>query len=157
MSIIDYQNRTADILAFHGSFPAQGEQQVTVTLIPDGTGGLLCTGVQKTAQRVLYVLLMKLGSIQYRPDDGTPFLIDAERGAWRTTADVYQSFTAAKLYLMRQLRGAEESTDPEDERVDDVVLTNVNLDLDSVSLTLQLTTLAGDTFTFIAPINVTTR
>lgn len=157
MSIIDFQNRTADLLVFHGDFPGKGEQQVAVTLIPDGTGGLLCTGIQKTAQRVLYVLLMKLGSIPLRPTDGTPFMIDAERGAWRTTADVFQSFTAAKLYLLRQLRSVEEETDPLDEIVDDVVLENVSLDFGSVSVTIRLTTASGDDYTFIAPINVTTR
>lgn len=157
MSIIEYQNRTADLLVFHGNFPTEGEQQVAVTLAPDGTGGLLCTGIQKTAQRVLYVLLMKLGSIPYRPDDGTPFMIDAEYGTWRTTSDVRQSFTAAKLYLMRQLRLVEEETDPEDEIVADVTLEDVVLDYDRVSIHLRLTVASGEEFEFISPINVTTH
>lgn len=157
MSVIEFQGRTADLLIFHGNFPSDGEQQVSMSLVPPNTGGLLCTGVQKSAQRVLYVLLMKLGSIAYREDDGTTFMIDAERGSWRTVTDVYQSFTMAKLSLMRQLRAAQEDTDPEDEQIDDVTLTNVSLLADMVQLTFQLTTIAGDDYEFIAPISVTTR
>lgn len=158
MSITDYVNRTADLLVLHGNFPTDGEQQVAVTLAPAGTGGLLCTGIQKTAQRVLYVLLTKLGSIPYRLGDGTPFLLDAERGTWRTTSDVRQSFSAAKLYLMRQLLAVEDvENDPEDEIVEDVTLENVVLMYDRVSVHLRLVVASGEDFEFIAPISVTTH
>lgn len=157
MSVIEFQGRTADLLIFHGRFPAATEQLIVVALVPDKTGGLLCTGIQKTAQRVLCVLCQKRGTVLYRDAEGTPFLVDMERGAWRTQADVFQSFTAAKLTLMRQLRAAEEETDPDDERVTDVVLESVSLDGDIVSLTFRLTTSAGDDYTFITPIPVTTH
>ncbi len=157
MSVIEFQGRTADLLVFHGKFPSEREQLVALSLAPNNTGGLLCTGIQKTAQRVLITLLNKRGSVLYRETDGTAFMTDMERGAWRTQADVFQSFTASKLTLMRQLRGVEEETDPEDERVDDVELENVELEADSVSLTFRLTTLSGDDYTFIAPIPVTTH
>lgn len=157
MSVAEFQGRTADLLVFQGQFPKAGEQQVMPALVPNDTGGFLCTGIQKTAQRALCTLCQKRGSVIYRDTDGTTFLIDKDRGAWRTVADVFQSFTAAKLSLMRQLRIVEEETDPEDERVADFALEDVTLDADFVSLTFRLTVLAGDDYSFITPIPVTTH
>jgi hypothetical protein len=154
MSVADFLGRTSDVLAFHGDFPSDRELLTQQTLVPEGTGGLLCTGVQKIAQRFLLILLTKKGTLLYRVTDGTTFMIDAERGAWRTTLDVQQSFTLAKLDFMRQLRALELPSDPPDEIVDEITLTNVTLLPDRVGLTIRLTTQAGSDYTFITPIAV---
>lgn len=154
MSVKDYVNRTADLLLFHGDFPNKGEQRTTITLFQPGTGGLLCTGAQKLAQRLLTILLTKQGSVQHLPDYGTTFMIDGERGTWRTVNDVSLSFYTAARDLKRQLRAAQLSTDPLDEIVDTILLTNVTLNLDQVSIRILMTTEAGTSYVFVAPISV---
>lgn len=157
MSITAYVGRTSDLLALHGTFPDQGEQLVEHTLCPAGTGGFLCTGAQKLAQRVLLVLLTKKGSMRFDQEYGTVFMLLAESGAWRTVADVEQGFYGAKLDLMRQLRAVELTTDPTDERISDLALLGVTIGPGFVKLTIQMVTLAGTSYKFIGPIPVTTH
>lgn len=157
MSVAQYVGRTADLLVFHGNFPDQGEQLVEQTLAPESTGGFLCTGVQKLAQRVLLILLTKKGSMRFDPEYGTIFMLLAEAGGFRTVTDVEQAFYGAKLDLLRQLKAVEEDDDPLDERIRDLILLGITLAPGSVSLRIQMTTQAGSTHQFIGPINVTTK
>lgn len=156
MTVAQFVGRTSDLLIFHGDFPGR-EQVVKQTLCPDGTGGYLCTGVQKLAQRVLLLLLTKKGSVRFDPEYGSIFMILAEAGGFRTVADVEQAFYGSKLDLTRQLSAAELDTDPLDERLDALELLNVTVAPGFVSLRIQMVTQAGSTYTFIAPITVVTR
>ena len=154
MSISSFFGRTADILAFHGDFPADRELLTGQTLVPNGTGGYLCTGIQKLAQRLLLILLTKQGSRKYRPGDGTRFMTDATRGHWRTPADLRLSFSSARLDFMRQLQAMELASDPADERVESVELLGTTLLPDKVALQIKLTSKAGSGYTFLTPITV---
>jgi len=156
-TVADFVGRTADLLAFQGSFPHVREQLVQMTLVRSGEGGFLCTGVQKLAQRLLLVLLTKKGSMRYLPAFGTAFMIRAERGIWRTQSDVMMAFTAAKLDLVRQMREQESDDDPPDERLAMVNLIGIGLNADSVSLRISVTTQAGTNYQFIAPVRVPTK
>lgn len=156
-TVVDFVGRTADLLAFQGSFPHVREQLVQMTLVRDGEGGFLCTGVQKLAQRLLMILLTKKGSLRYLPKVGTAFMIRAERGVWRTQADVMMAFTAAKLDLVRQMRAEEKDDDPPDERLAMVNLIGIGLQADRVSLRISLTTQAGTNYQFITPVSVPTK
>lgn len=157
MSVASYVGRTSDLLVMHGTFPDKGEQLVSQTLCLPSTGGYLCTGAQKLAQRVLLVLLTKKGSMRFDPEYGTVFMILAESGAWRTVADVEQGFYGAKLDLMRQLRAVETTSDPADERISDLALLSVSIAPGMVKLTIQMITLAGNSYKFIGPIPVITH
>lgn len=154
MSAAAFVGRRADLLAFHGAFPADRELLTQQTLVPDSTGGLLCTGVQKLAQRFLLILLTKKGSMRYRPADGTTLMLEAAKGHWRTPAAVELAFNASRLDFMRQLRRMELPDDPADEIVDTVSLQGLTLLPDSVGLRIQLTTRAGSAYTFLTPIAV---
>lgn len=157
MSVADYAGRTVDLLAFQGDFPSAGEQRVAMTLVPPGTGGLLTTGVQKLAQRFLIILLTRKGTVPYDPAFGTTFMTQAEKGLWRTPADVRRSFYSTRLDFMRQLRAAEREADPDDERVDQVNLIGIELGADRVGLRIHLITRAGPGYRFIAPLPVAVR
>jgi hypothetical protein len=154
MSIIPILGRRVDLLAFQGDYPGDRELQAELTLVPEGTGGYLCAGIQKLAQRFLTVLLLKRGSLVYFPTSGTLFMIQAEQGLWRTISDVTQAFYSARLATLRQMQAVELSTDPADERIGDAQLLSVTLTPDTVNLRIQLTSLAGSSYTFITPITV---
>lgn len=155
-SVADYAERTADILAFRGMFPAPAglDQLLAQELVSTNDGGALVTGIEKLAQKVLITLLTKLGSKLLQPNDGCLFMLDAQQGQWRTPADVIQSFYGARLTVRRQIQAEELTTDPADERWGDLLLVSVTLSAGKAALTLQLTSLAGSAYTFITPITV---
>lgn len=152
----DYRNRRADVLAFRGIFPQlRGRDQLLAQeMVRPGDGGQLIAGIEKLAQRVLLVLLTKIGSRRYAPLEGTTFMIEAERGGWRTVADVTQSFYSARLDVSRQVRAIETPDDPADERWGSFDLDGVTLVADKVSLRLSLVSAAGTAYTFMTPITV---
>lgn len=156
MSVADYLGRTADVFAFRGIFPAAAgrDQVLAQELARPGDGGQLVTGIEKLAQKVIMVLLTKLGSKVHRPTDGTLFMVEAGRGQWRTPADVIQAFYAARLMIRRQIVASEQATDPADERWGDLAIVRVTLNTDTAALTLYLTSAAGTSYKFIAPITV---
>ncbi len=155
-TLTDYLGRKADLLAFQLMFPFfQGREQLLAQeLVRPGQSGALIAGIQKLVQRVLLALLLEQGSKQYRPQDGTRFMIDARLGFWRTSADVSQSFYAARLDVARQIVLDEADTDPPDERYRGMDLTGVVLNGDRVTLRLAVSSQAGRSFTFLTPLTV---
>lgn len=156
MSVADYVGRTADMLAFRALLPPlRGRDQLLAQeLVRPGDGGLLVTGIEKLAQRVLLILLTKAGSRWYAPEEGTAFIADAQRGRWRTSADVEASFYAARLDVSRQVQAGETGDDPADERWGSLTLLGVVLAADRVSLRLRLVSAAGTEYKFITPLPV---
>lgn len=144
------------MLAFRGVFPAMPgrDQLLAQQLARPGVPGELVAGVQKLAQRLLLILLNKLGTRQYAPTEGTAFMIEAARGLWRTPADVESSFYSARLDVSRQAQASEADDDPLDERWGSFDLLGVVLSGDQVSLKLYVVSAAGTTYTYITPIAV---
>lgn len=155
-TVADYKDRRADMLAFRGVFPQlKGRNQLLAQeLVRPGDGGALIAGVEKLAQKILIVLLTKLGSRKYLPTQGTRFMRDAAAGRWRTTADVSESFYGARLDVSRQCRDTEAAADPLDERWGSLDLDGVTLAGDTVTLRLSVTSAAGTAYTFMTPITV---
>lgn len=157
MALADYAGRKADLNVMR-SDPKTG--LVTLALVAHPDGGQLCVGIQKLFQRYMRTLLLKKGSMLYKPTDGCTFMTDLDAGLWRTTFDVGQSFISAQLDVRRQLLADEvdadpdtgEPGDPDDERFADAELTNIALTVDRVGLTVRVTSLAGTTVEFIVPI-----
>jgi hypothetical protein len=152
-SVADYAGRTADVLAFYGAAPGTGDVLLVQSLAGNGSGAIVA-GIQKLVQRFLVTLLTEMGSWQYFPAMGSGFLTDARRNYWRTVADVRQSFAAALLDVARQLQNEELPGDPPDECYGSATLLSVLLTPGSVNLRIQLTSLAGTSYQFIAPIDV---
>ncbi len=144
------------MLAFRGIFPALPgrEQLLAQQLVRPGVPGELVTGVQKLAQRLLIILLTKVGSRQYALTEGTTFMVEAARGLWRTPSDVESSFYAARLDVSRQAQAIESTDDPLDERWGSFDLLGVVLSGDQVSLRLHAVSAAGTAYTYITPIAV---
>lgn len=158
-SVANYVGRTVDLSAFRpvGAPGRTTSVLLAQELIRPGEGGTLVAGIQKLAQRVLIILLNKMGSHPYRSDYGTLFMDDAERGVWRTAADVEQSFYSARTDLRRQIQAVETDADPADERYSTLDLTGITLVGSKVTLQLTLTSLAGTTYVYLTPIAVPIR
>lgn len=155
-TVADYKGRLADMLAFRGIFPAlRGREQVLAQeLVRPGDGGALIAGIEKLAQKTLLILLTKVGSRKYEPTAGTTFMLRAERGLWRTPADVETAFYSARYDVRQQIQQAEEDTDPADERWGGLDLNGVTLSGTTVSIRMTQLSLAGSEYSFITPITV---
>ena len=157
-TVADYKDRLADMLAFRGVFPQQGREQLLAQeLVKPGDGGVLIAGIEKLAQKVLLILLTKVGSRQYSPTEGTAFMREAERGIWRSTADVESSFYSARLDIARQCQASESDDDPADERWAGLELLGVTFSPGFVGIRVYLTSQAGTSYTFITPVSVPIR
>ena len=141
------------MLAFQGAVVGRNVEVVQALTDPGSPGGFVVTGVNKLAQRLLILLLTERGSLRYLPEVGTFLITDARLGLWRTLADVQQSAHSALLDVRRQLVLAESEDDPADEKVDNIELLSATLQGDRASLHLQVSSLAGDTRAFIAPLS----
>jgi hypothetical protein len=156
-TVLDYAGRLVDVNAFQGWELGVGtevllDQELASDVSP---GGEVITGCAKLIQRFLLVLLTETGSLVYLPGAGSQFMTDALGGRWRTSTDVQQSFYSALLDVKRQMRQMELPSDPDEERLDDVVIISIILSpRDRAVLRLQMYTVAGTSRTFIAPIDV---
>jgi hypothetical protein len=148
----DYAGREFDLLAFQGAVPV-GNTLLAQTLFSEFDAGEVCTGVQKVAQRWILHFLTKRGSMRYNQDDGTDFMIDAARGVWQSEEDVFEAYDfAASDVALYMTREENEDMHPED-RFASAELLELELRADrSVSLRIQINTLAGTSRQVILPI-----
>ncbi len=149
MSAASFAGRLADLLVTPTD-PVTG--LVTLEMVSPGSGGQLVVGIQKLFQRYIRTLMLKKGSMLYRPNDGCVFLLDHDAGLWRTTFDVAQSWLASQLDIRRQLIQDERITDPLDERFLDARLQNITLTPQNVGIQVRVISLAGSSFSPILPI-----
>lgn len=148
-TLTSFVGRLADLNALRTD-PVTG--LVTFALVAPPDGGQLVVGIAKLFQRYTRTLLLKQGSMPYRPDDGCTFLIDADSGLWRTTFDVGQSFISAGLDVYRQMLADELDTDPPDEMFADASLVNIALTQDQVGITVEVFSQAGTSVVGVLPI-----
>ena len=147
----DYIGRTVDVLAYHGAGP-DSEALLYAELATDGTGGEICAGPQKLAQRFLIRFFTIVGSIQYLPAVGCEFMGHLLRGELQTAADVFLAFSQSASDLKTQLQAEESSTDPDDERFSKAELVSVGLGDGLVLLRMRLTTRAGTNAKILLPV-----
>jgi len=153
MSYEQYIGRQIDVLAYRGAATrGSGETLLTMGIASAVDGGQATTGAQKLAQDFLLELLTIKGSIFCEPDRGCDFMLDANRGAWRTTTDVFASFALALVDVENALLAAENSEMQPDEKYKIAELEAVTLTPTEASVTIRLTSQAGDSRAVIAPL-----
>lgn len=152
-SIADYVGREVDLAAFQ-VMPGFKPQLLVQELVTATQGGTLTGGIQRLAQHILQILFQKKGSKPYDGAAGTDFLRDAQAGLWRTVTDVEQSFYAARIDVRRQIQDVERDTDFDDERYGTLDLDQVLLADGKVTMRINVTSLAGNTVTYLAPLTV---
>lgn len=151
----DYAGRTVDVAAFKGWAPNKNTE-VDQVLVGPGDGGQLIAGIEKLLQRFAIELLTEVGSLEYLPDRGSSFMTAARTGYWRTGDDVRSSFNLALLGVTENLQVEESETDPSDERFASANLLAVSLLGDAVTMSVEVLSQAGTSFTALLPLNVTT-
>ena len=152
-TVSDYKNRTVDVAAFKGWVPGKSTK-VEQKLVLAGSGGEMIAGIEKLVQRFAIELLTELGSLTYLPARGSTFMLDARSGIWQTAGDVSSSFATSLLTVADNLSREESADDPSDERFASATLDSVSLLGDTVTLHVQVTSLAGTSFTALLPISV---
>lgn len=153
-SVLDYVGRAVDVLAFDDA-KLGGEALLTQALVKPGQSGALITGISKLAQRVLIELLTEKGSLYYDPARGTSLITAFRAGLIQTTQDLQSTFALAELDVRLNL-GLEETTeDPDDERYASMELLSVSISQDTVSLSIKVNSLAGDSRVVIYPLRST--
>ena len=123
-TISDYAGRTIDVLAFSG-VKQSGEALLTQELFNSEQSGLVCTGIQKLAQRFILELLTDKGSMQGKPENGTGLMTAYRHGTVRSEMDAAQEWAFAVNEALSNMRAEETDTDPDDERVSGVELNSV--------------------------------
>lgn len=154
MSYTQYIGRTVDVLAYRGANVHGGEARLTKQLVGDGDGGEITTGIQKLSQQFLLELLTVKGSVFAEPERGCSFMADARSGAWRTVTDVFVSFAAALADLETTFDRLDDETAPDDERYADAEIIAVTLAAGAASVSIRVTSQAGDSRVVIAPLSV---
>jgi hypothetical protein len=153
----DYVGREFDLLALQGAQPV-GDVLLQQTLFSNEDAGEVCTGVQKLAQRWVLHFLTERASMPYNQEDGTDFMTDARRGVWQTEEDIQEAYDFASadvtLYMLRDENNRLKTTPLNDEdKFDSAELLALALLPDrSVSLTIQINSVAGTSRRVILPI-----
>lgn len=152
-TIADYAGRTIDVLAFSG-VKEHGEQRLTPELFADGEAGLICTGIQKLAQRVLLELLTAKGSMKGLEHRGCGLVIAMQTGKINTDIQAAQQFTFAAMDATANLQREETDNDPADERIHNINLLSVAFLMGHVSYHVEVISLAGSSRKVILPVSV---
>jgi hypothetical protein len=146
--------RVYDVLGLQGAKP-MGEVLLQQILFNDAAAGMLCTGIQKLAQRFVLELLTEAGSMLYLPARGTQFMIKFRAGYLRTETDVFIAFNLALNDLELSLAAEELATDSPDEVYASATLDSVAITNGAASLHVTLMSQAGTSREVIMPISTT--
>ena len=152
MPLTDFTGRTVDLFVMQGA-KEKGLQPITPGLGLD-TGGEVTTGVQKAVQFFLIVFLTQKGSRPHDPEFGTRFMETILKSNINDSNMQITFRDAAEDILEQQARYKQD-----DARDDEVIL---EADLvsfaspspDQMSLTVLLTTGAGETREVILPVSL---
>lgn len=151
-TVADYLGRKADILAFQ---PNKNNTELSQTIASDFTGGNLCTGIQKLAQRWVLEFLTPSGSMPYKSKRGCSFIPNVRSGLLRTGLDISSFFASAATDVSVNLKAEDSTTDPDDERFDKAELKGFQTSSDGVlTLNVAISSLAGTSRVVILPISV---
>lgn len=157
-TILDYQGRRFDVMAFQGA-QAAGTAKLRQELFNDDVSGTVATGSQKLAQRFVLEFLTEKGSMIYLPDRGTEFMTKARAGFLRSEQDVMMAFNFALIDIRQNLLAEEELYNAlamqDDEKFANAALQSMSLLADQLKLTIVVASQAGQNRQIILPISTT--
>lgn len=153
LNTVQYQGRRFDLLVLRGA-QALGEVLLSQTVFGPESSGEVCTGVQMLAQRWVLEFLTIKGSMPFLPKRGCDFMSNFFAGHLRTELDVRQAFLAASLQVRANLWAEEDDTMHNEDRLARADLLGVVIGPETISLRIQITSLAGDARAVILPISV---
>jgi len=152
----DYTNRQVDIELLQSISQPVDLKQVSissVTLSPKAV-----TGIQKLVQRYASALLAYLGSVHFAQDYGTNLISTVLAGGVQNIAQLQAAFASANSLAIGSLRADDRKTVifgalPDDENIASAQLLDQQIvyETATVNLKVLITTLAGDSVTFVVP------
>jgi len=151
-SKIDYSNRTVDLLLLQVvSEPvADAAVNVDISAVPR-----MVTGIEKLVQRYAQIFLTQIGTVKHRNSEGTEFMTLLGGGRVYDENTLLSAASLANKSTFRQIVAEDSSNDtPDDERLSASEIKEVSISRATamVSVTVQITSAAGDTYTYITPI-----
>jgi len=154
MAITNYSNRTVDISMFGLAVyqPGIGEEQTDITLALQ-TGGRVCTGIAKLAQKFLLVLLSSNNyyDMAWGTELSQALLTGSVQKAYQNLSNSMGGAIANAIDL---LRSQETDATPDDERVGSAQVVSMTQDTNtgSVTASIVLQSSAGNSTVLVTPV-----
>lgn len=145
----DYSGRLVDIEILNTVDGPSANKSLHLSLTP----GRIVTGIQKAVQR--YTCLFLTYDLKFDPGIGSVFIPAIAQGVVVSYADLYKLFSISNSLVLDQLSKTSTGM-PDDERVASATLTDATLNRGSstISLTIKITTVAGDSASFVIPTSI---
>lgn len=152
MAISDFTGRSVDLFIMQGA--AESAMKPIDPGLDFDNGGSITTGVQKAVQFFLVAFFTEKGSRKHQPSFGSRFVTQV-RMANMTDSFMEITFRDAAEDILDQQNRYRDSTAPDDEILSNIELISFSTASPSeLSLTVQLTTLAGTTRVVVLPISL---
>lgn len=147
-------SRIYDLSAFKGA-GFDSYRLTTQSVFGVADPGELCTGKQKLAQQWLLEFLTERGSMGFHlATVGTNFLTRLRQRQLLNDHDVRVEFNFAELQIRQTFLATVTASTPLDETLVEATLEGVELSDTAISLTIRLTTAAGENVAFVTPISI---
>jgi hypothetical protein len=149
----DYSGRTRDVSILQ--YPNSASVDAQEVFPRFGVPSRFCAGPQKLIQRYMILLLTNIGSQEFFPGDGCPFLWTLQAGISPVdNITATQIFTQANYKTVLTLKNYQVNhpNDPLDEQLASANLLGISLQGGYASFDVKLTTLAGSTVNFLVPL-----
>ena len=154
-----YQNRQVDLELLQSiATPSADAQQVTISNLNQTARAV--TGIEKTIQRYAQLLLTTQGDIYFAKTLGGYLLASVMQGSVGDRGALTHLFCVVSANAVRIMSSDDTDTalygsQPTDEQIVSAEL--ISLDLSpatlTISLSVQITTAAGSSYTFVVPIS----
>lgn len=152
---IAYLNRRFDVLSLRGA-KALGDIQLQQSLFGGSSGGDVCTGVQKLAQRWTLEFLTERGSMPFHMSTrGSDFMRWLRRGFIRSEYDIRAYFNFAAQQVKTNLINEETNDMNPEDRFQEAILLGNRLFDGLLEMHVNVVSLAGDNREVILPIPIT--
>lgn len=142
--------RKFDLSILQGADPYKTNmtQPVAVSI---GAAAKGCTGIQKLVQRYAITMFTRLRSQPLYQTFGTNLLTDLQKA--RIRSEIQHSFAFANALVLELFREYQQANPdlPLDEQIDTAVLEFVDFSDDTLKLRIKLSTLAGDSVSYVLP------
>jgi len=142
---------TVDVSAFR----RQSDGTVIHLLADKNSSGATVTGIEKLAQRFVLKLMMRKGSIPYKPNEGTMFVELLLNGRASTELDVFTIFAAALADITTTITAEEQTTDPSEEKFKSALLKKIIIQPGKLAIDVEVKSQAGEVLNLRLPLAFT--
>ena len=148
----DYTGRTVDLEAMQTVMAPATSRRLELTSTSGDTSRRI-TGIQKLAQRYAILFLTLNGSVRFRPTQGAEFVGVVAAGRIQDRNSLLGYFVSADADVKQQLADEVTEDDPDDEVLasSELIDYDVSPGTGRLWLRVNLTSRAGDSYTFFIP------